>query len=90
MIHNTLYRIEDSGTTTEISQHESISEGVAAGVDMVEHVDLEHAYALHNGSSRVVSFREGRTGYRAWALRTGRLNPSVEDAYLRDEDEWVS
>ncbi len=89
MIRYSLYRIEDDETTTEISQHGSVAEGVAAGVDMVENVDLEHAYALHNGSSRVVSFREGRTGYRAWAMRTGRLNPSVEDRYDHDIDELL-
>jgi hypothetical protein len=90
MIHYTLYRIEDDQTTTEISQHGSIGEGVAAGVDMVENVDLDYAYALHSGSTRVVSFREGRTGYRAWAIRTGRINPSVEDRYDHDVDELMA
>lgn len=89
MIHYTLYRIEDDQTTTEISQHGSIDEGVAAGVEMVENVDLEYAYALHSGPTRVVSFREGRTGYRAWATRTGLISPSVEDRYDHDVDELL-
>jgi len=86
MIEYTLYRIEDDGTTTEISQHGSIGEGVAAGVDLVENVDLDYAYTLCSGTNRVVSFREGRTGYRAWMQRTGRINPSLEDRYDHDED----
>jgi len=32
---------------------------------MVENVDLDYAYKLCSGANRVVSFREGRTGYRA-------------------------
>jgi hypothetical protein len=82
----TLYRIEDDGTTTEVSQHETIADGVAAGVDMVENVDLDYAYALHSGAARIVAFREGRTGYRAWLRHTGRTNPSLEDKYDHDED----
>ena len=89
MIEYTLYRINDNETTTEVSTHETIIEGVTAGVEMVEHIDLDHAYALHNGSSRVVSFRENRTGYRAWAIKTGRLSPSVEDRYDKDVDELM-
>ncbi len=42
----TLYRIEDDASTTEISQHDTIAEGVAAGVDMVENVDFDYAYTL--------------------------------------------
>jgi hypothetical protein len=56
---------------------------------MVERVDLDYAYALHTGSTRVVSFREGRTGYRMWAMRTGRISPSLEDKWDRDEDEYM-
>jgi hypothetical protein len=85
----TLYRIEDDETTTEVSTHPTIGDGVAAGVDMVERVDLDYAYALHTGSTRVVSFREGRTGYRMWAMRTGRISPSLEDKWDRDEDEYM-
>jgi hypothetical protein len=86
MIEYTLYRIEDDQTTTEISSHASMDEGVAAGVNMVENADLDYAYALCNGSSRIVSFREGRVGLRAWMRHTGRINPSLEDRYDHDED----
>ena len=89
MIEYTLYRIEDDETTTPVSQHPTIGDGVAAGVDMVERVDLDYAYALHTGSTRVVSFREGRTGYRMWAMRTGKISPSLEDKWDRDEDEYM-
>src|SRR5918995_670230 len=44
-----------------------------------------------NGSSttRVASFREGRIGYREWATRSGRINPSLEDRYDHDvESSW--
>ena len=86
----TLYRINDDETTTPVSQHASISEGVAAGVVMVENVDLDYAYALHTPHGRVASFRDGRTGYRMWAMRTGRISPSLEDKWDRDEDEFLS
>ena len=85
----TLYRINDDETTTQVSTHGSIRDGVAAGVDMVENVDLEYAYALHTDATRVVTFREGRVGYRMRAVRTGRLNPSVEDRYDHDVDELM-
>jgi hypothetical protein len=41
-------------------------------------------------STRVASFREGRIGYRLWATRTGRINPSVEDRYDHDVDELMA
>jgi hypothetical protein len=45
-----------------------------------------------NGSSttRVASFREGRIGYRLWAMWTGRINPSVEDRLDHDVDEMMA
>lgn len=86
MIEYTVYRVEDDGTTTEISRHESIGEGCVAAAYIVEHVDHDYAYALYSGANRVASFREGRTGYRAWATRTGRISPSLEDKYDHDED----
>ena len=86
----TLYRIEDNASTTEISTHDTVSEGVAAGMDMVENIDLDYAYALHSGATRVVSFREGRVGYRAWLRHTGRINPSLEDRYDKDIDELMA
>ncbi len=89
MIEYTLYRIEDDQTTTPVSTHPTIGDGVAAGVEMVERVDLDYAYALHTPSTRVVSFREGRVGYRMWATRTGRISHSVEDRYDHDVDEFM-
>jgi len=71
--------------------------GIAAGGYGVEVEVLEFAYALYagdpsNGSSttRVASFREGRLGYREWATRSGRINPSLEDRYDHDIDELMA
>jgi hypothetical protein len=38
----------------------------------------------------VASFREGRIGYRLWAMKTGRIGPSVEDRYDHDVDELMA
>src|SRR5918994_3584810 len=71
-----LCRIEDDSSLTPVSQHEDILTGIAAGGHAVEVEDLEFAYALYagdpsNGSSTcVASFREGRIGYRLWAMKT--------------------
>jgi len=87
-----LCRIEDDSSLTPVSRHKDMLTGIAAGGYAVEVEDF--AYALYaddpsNGSSttRVASFREGRIGYRLWAARTGRINPSVEDRYDHDVDE---
>src|SRR5215210_1191362 len=91
-----LCRIEDDSSLTPVSQHEDILTGIAAGGYAVEVDDLEFAYALYagdpsNGSSiRVASFREGRIGYREWATRSGRINPSVEDRLDHDVDELMA
>src|SRR5918995_1740764 len=91
-----LCRIEDDASLTPISQHEDILTGIAAGGYAVEVEDFDFAYALYagdpsNGSStRVSSFREGRIGYRLWATRTGRINPSVEDRHDHDVDELMA
>jgi len=61
--------------------------GMAAGIYAVEVEDHDFAYALYSGdpsngsSTQVASIREGRIGYRLWATRTGRINPSAEDRY---------
>ena len=92
----TLCRIEDDASLTPVSQHEDIHTGIAAGGYVVEVEDFDFAYALYagdpsNGSStRVASFREGRIGYRLWAMRTGRTSPSVEDRYDHDVDELLA
>jgi len=92
-----LCRIEDDASLSPVSQHEDILAGIAAGGYAVEVEDFDFAYALYagdpsNGSSttRVASFREGRIGYRRWALRTGRISPSVEDRYDHDVDELTA
>ena len=91
-----LCRIEDDSSLTPVSRHGDFLAGIAAAGYAVEVEDHDFAYALYSGdpsngsyTTRVASFREGRIGYREWAYRTGRLNPAVEDKYLRDEDEWV-
>ena len=95
MIEYTVYRVEDDQTRTEISRHGSISEGMVAAGHIIENVDYDYAYELHsgdpaNGSHRVATFAEGRIGYREWAMRTGRINPSLEDRYDKDVDELMA
>ena len=92
-----LCRIEDDSSLTPVSQHEDYLTGIAAGGYAVEVEDFDFAYALYagdpsNGSSttRVASFREGRIGYREWALRRGRINPSLEDRLDHDVDELMA
>ena len=90
-----LCRIEDDWSLTPVSRHEDMLTGLAAGGYAVEVEDPDFAYALYavdplEGShTRVASFREGRIGYRRWAARTGRINPSVEDRYDHDVDELM-
>ncbi len=84
-----LCRIEDDSSLTPVSNHDDLLTGVAAGGYAVEVEDFDHVYALYSGDTRVASFREGRIGYRAWATRTGRLSPSVEDRYDKDVDELM-
>jgi hypothetical protein len=92
-----LCRIEDDSSLTPVSQHEDILTAIAAGGYAVEVEDFDYAYALYagdlsNGSSttRVASFREGRIGYREWAMRSGRINPSLEDRLDHDVDELMA
>src|SRR5687767_13808523 len=90
-------RIEDDASLTPVGQHEDILTAIAAGGHAVEVEDLNFAYALYavdpsNGSSttRVASFREGRIGYREWATKSGRINPSLEDRLDHDVDELMA
>jgi hypothetical protein len=91
----TLCRIEDDASFTPVSQHGDFLTAIAAGGYAVEVEDFDFAYALYAGdpsnvsATRVASFREGRIGYRIWAARTGRINPSVEDRYDHDVDELM-
>jgi hypothetical protein len=93
-----LCRIEDDASLTPVSRHGDLLTGIAAGGHAVEVEDFDFAYALYagdpsNGSStRVASFREGRIGYREWALRSGRLEyiHSIDDRYDHDVDELMA
>ena len=91
-----LCRIEDDSSLTPVSRHGDFLTGIAAAGHAVEVEDHDFAYALYagdpsNGSStRVASFREGRIGYREWATRSDRINPSVEDRYDHDVDELMA
>ena len=49
--------------------------------------DFDFSYALYADGVRMASFADERAGYREWAVRTGRLSPSVEDRYDHDIDE---
>jgi hypothetical protein len=84
-----LSRIEDDSSLTPVSQHEDLVTGVAAGQHAVEVEDFDFSYGLYADGVRVASFADGRAGYREWALRTGRLSPSVEDRYDHDVDEFM-
>jgi hypothetical protein len=90
-----LCRIEDDSSLTPVSRHGDFLTGIAAAGYAVEVEDFDFAYALYSedpsdeSSTRVASFREGRISYRLWAMRTGRLNPSVEDRYDHDIDELM-
>ena len=91
-----LCRIEDDSSVTPVSRHADILTGMAAAGHAVEVEDLDFAYALYAGdpsnesSTRVAPFREGRIGYRLWAMKTGRISPSVEDRYDHDVDEMMA
>jgi hypothetical protein len=87
-----LCRIEDDATTTLISEHDSIVEGIAAGKHVVEVEDFDYAYSLHSNGTRLATFAEGRIGYREWARRSGRLDyiHSLDDKYDHDIDQFVN
>jgi hypothetical protein len=90
-----LYRIEDDATTTLVSEHEDYLTGIVAGGYAVEVEDFDFAYCLQSVDGvRVATFREGRIGYRKWAMRTGRLAGdyihSLDDKYDHDVDVAMS
>ena len=89
MIEYKVYRIEDDGTTTEVSSFASLLEATCEAVEIVETLDHDFAYEVRTPNRRVAAFAEGRIRYRMWAMKTGRINPSVEDRYDHDVDELL-
>jgi hypothetical protein len=91
-----LCRIEDDSSLTPVSQHGDFLTGIAAAGHAVEVEDPDFAYALYaddpseGPSWRVASFCEGRIGYRLWAMKTGRIHPSLEDRHDHDVDELMA
>jgi len=84
-----LYRIEDDQTTTLVSEHGDVVDGVSAGKQIVEVEDFDYAYCLNADGVRVATFAEGRIGYREWARRRGYIH-SIDDRYDHDVDELMS
>jgi len=85
-----LCRIEDDSSLTPVSEHQDLVTGVAAGTYAVEVEDFDFSYGLYADGVRVASFADGRVGYREWAMRTGRLTPSLDDRYDHDVDELLA
>ena len=89
-----LCRIEDDSSLTLVSEHKDVSSGIKAGKHMVEVEDFDFSYSLYTADlvARVARFAEGRTGYREWARRSGRLEDihSIDDRYDHDIDELMA
>lgn len=87
-----LCRIEDDGSSTYISEHTDLLDGLRAGKHMVGEVDHDYAYGLYTDEGiKLTTFAMGRIGYREWAHRNGRLAiHSVDDRYDHDIDEVMS
>ncbi|MDQ3863986.1 MAG: hypothetical protein M3317_10890 [Actinomycetota bacterium] len=85
-----LCRIEDDSSLTPVSEHEDIVGAVVAGKHQVE--DFDFSYAVYADGASVISFAEGRIGYREWARRNGRLGEihSLDDRYDHDIDELMA
>src|SRR5215213_9712053 len=87
-----LCRIEDDSSLTPVSEHEDIVAAVIAGKHQVEVEDFDFSYAVYADGKRVICFAEGRTGYREWARRNGRLADihSIDDRLDHDVDELMA
>ncbi len=84
-----LCRIEDDSSTSLVSEHDTIVEGIQAGKHMVERIDFDYPYCLlSDDGCRVSTFGSGRIGYRMWARRNGYIH-SADDALDKDVDELV-
>ncbi len=85
-----LCRVEDDGSSSFVSEHDTVADGIAAAVHMVEVVDFDFAYRVYSDVGNLLaSFREGRIGYRQWAHRRGYIN-SLDDKYEHDVDVALS
>jgi hypothetical protein len=91
-VANVLCRIEDDASLTPISEHQDIVDAVATGKHQVEVEDFDFGYGLYADGIKVVSFAEGRIGYREWARRNGRLADihSIDDRLDHDIDELMA
>jgi hypothetical protein len=87
-----LCRIENDSSLTPVGENEDIAGGVAAGKHQVEVEDFDFGYGLYADGVRVATFADGRTGYREWARRNGRLADihSIDDRYDHDIDELMA
>jgi hypothetical protein len=85
-----LCRMEDDSSLTPVSSFASLSAATCAAGYTVESVDHDYAYELHSPNGRVATFAEGRIGYRMWAMKTGRLSPSLDDRLDHDVDELLA
>lgn len=85
-----LCRVEDDKSISYVSEHHTLSEGIAAGKQMDEHIDFDYPYSLHTDDGcRVATFGKGRIGYRQWAIRRGYIH-AQDDRYSHDEDELLA
>src|SRR5829696_6300045 len=77
---------------TPISEHEEVVATVAAGKHQVEVEDFDFSYGVYANGRRVICFAEGRSGYRQWARRNGRLADihSLDDRLDHDVDELMA
>ena len=85
-----LCRIEDDGSSTYISEHPDLLDGMRAGKHAVEVEDFDFAYGLYTDEGiKLTTFGKGRIGYREWARRNGYLH-SLDDRYDHDVDELMT
>jgi hypothetical protein len=58
----------------------------------VEVEDFDFGYGQYADGVKVASFAEGRTGYREWARRSGRLADihSLDDRLEHDVEELMA
>jgi hypothetical protein len=93
-MHYTLYKVNDDGTRTGVSKHDTAYEGIVEGGRITEYVDFDYSYELRNGRTTITSFRPNRVACREWAMRSGRLAGeyihSLDDRYDHDVDEALS